>query len=251
MAELTVFNYRPGSSILHRLDVRVKIFLMICISLVSLQAPYLQLGILTGVLFGLCFNAGLCLKSSIYELRYFSVLLIFIFLARALSTVGSPVFKLSFINISQEGLIDGALVCWRLLVVVFLGLLFIATTRSSQIKAAVQWFLKPVPWIPEAKVATMISLTARFVPVILNQANETAAAQRARLVENRKNPVFRLIILGIPLIRRTFENADNLAIAMEARCYTENRTDPVLEFSKKDGGILSLALLFCIFLLFL
>ena len=53
MAELTVFNYRPGSSILHRLDVRAKIFLMICISLVSLQAPYLQLGLLTGVLFGL------------------------------------------------------------------------------------------------------------------------------------------------------------------------------------------------------
>jgi energy-coupling factor transporter transmembrane protein EcfT len=60
-------------------------------------------------------------------------------------------------------------------------------------------------FIPGKRIATMMSLTTRFVPVILNQANETAEAQRARGVENRKNPVYRLIRLGIPLIRRTFE----------------------------------------------
>jgi energy-coupling factor transporter transmembrane protein EcfT len=80
----------------------------------------------------------------------------------------------------------------------------------------------------------MMGLIVRFIPVILNQAKETAEAQRARCLENRKNPLYRLVRLGIPLIRGTFEQADRLIVAMEARCYTENRTDPALSASRKD-----------------
>jgi energy-coupling factor transporter transmembrane protein EcfT len=109
----------------------------------------------------------------------------------------------------------------------------------------VQWFLKPFAFIPGKRIATMMGLTTRFIPVILNQANETAAAQRARCVENRKNPVYRLIRLGIPLIRRTFERADRLAIAMEARCYSENRTDPELCAARTDWIALVVMMLIC------
>jgi biotin transport system permease protein len=81
----------------------------------------------------------------------------------------------------------------------------------------------------------MIGLIMRFVPVILDQAKETSKAQRVRGVENRKNPVYRLIKLAIPLIRRTFESADKLAVAMEARCYSENRTDQGFHQTKMTG----------------
>jgi energy-coupling factor transporter transmembrane protein EcfT len=70
--------------------------------------------------------------------------------------------------------------------------------------------------------------------VILNQARETAEAQRARGVANRKNPAYRLTKLGLPLIRRTFENADRLVTAMESRCYSENRTGPALVSTRRD-----------------
>jgi len=79
-----------------------------------------------------------------------------------------------------------------------------------------------------------MGLILRFVPVILDQARETAEAQKARGVENHKNPVYRLIKLGFPLLRRTFERADDLVVAMEARCFTENRTDPALMLHKRD-----------------
>jgi energy-coupling factor transporter transmembrane protein EcfT len=98
----------------------------------------------------------------------------------------------------------------------------------------VQWFLKPVPLIPEQKVAVMMGLILRFVPVIFDQAKETLEAQRARCVQNRKNPVYRLIKLGFPLMRRTFERADDLVAAMEARGFTENRTDPELVSNQRD-----------------
>ena len=80
----------------------------------------------------------------------------------------------------------------------------------------------------------MIGLIIRFLPYILDQAKATADAQRARGVENRKNPIYRLIKFVVPLVRRTFENADNLAVAMEARCYSENRTDPELLSGRYD-----------------
>ena len=80
----------------------------------------------------------------------------------------------------------------------------------------------------------MMGLILRFVPVIFNQAGATAAALKARAVENRKNPVYRLTKFGFPLMRRIFERADDLVIAMEARGFTENRTDPELAASKRD-----------------
>jgi energy-coupling factor transporter transmembrane protein EcfT len=118
--------------------------------------------------------------------------------------------------------------------VVLLGLLLVSTTRASQIKAAVEWFLTPVPGIPEKRVGTMISLLLRFLPLFLHQARQTADAQRARGIENRKNPLKRLTLFALPLLRRTFIQADRLALAMEARCYTDDRTGPRLSAAARD-----------------
>jgi energy-coupling factor transporter transmembrane protein EcfT len=174
------------------------------------------------------------LNSGIKELRYFFVLLLFVFVARALSTGGASLIEVKFISISKQGLTAGLLVCWRLVFIVLLGFTLISTTRPAEIKAAVQWYLKPVPLIPEKKVAMMMGLILRFVPLIFDQAAEIADAQKARCVQNRRNPVYRLIKLGFPLMRRTFERADDLVAAIEARGFTENRTDPGLVSHRRD-----------------
>jgi len=72
-------------------------------------------------------------------------------------------------------------------------------------------------------------------PVILEQAARTSDAQRARAVENRRNPIRRMAVFGMPLMRRTLGTADNLAVAMEARCYSEKRTDPELKTERGTG----------------
>jgi energy-coupling factor transporter transmembrane protein EcfT len=121
-----------------------------------------------------------------------------------------------------------------LLIIALFGFLFMFSTPSGHIKAAVEWFLRPFGFIPAKHIATMMGLIVRFIPVILNQAKETAEAQRARCLENRKNPFYRITRLAIPLIRRTFEQADRLIVAMEARCYSENRSDPDLSVNRID-----------------
>ena len=241
MAELTAFSYMSGTSLLHRVDARFKIGAIILLSLVILRIEFGGLGFLTAAMLGVILQARLPLAAGFKEMRYFSILLILIFVARVLSTGGPPVFSFKFFTISSAGFFDGARVCWRLALIVMLGFAFVSTTPPSAIKAAVQWFLRPVPFIPEKKVAVMMGLILRFMPVILNQARETAEAQKARGVENRKNPVYRLIKLGFPLLRRTFERADDLVVAMEARCFTENRTDPAQVVQKQDWLFLIVA----------
>lgn len=238
MADLTAFSFHPGASLLHKLDVRFKLIFLVLISLASLKAAPLALCLLTFIFLALIINTRLPVKVIIKELRYFLLLLLLVFVARSLTTPGSPMFQIKAVSITLEGVHGGILVCWRLVMIITIGLIFVSTTRPSEIKAAVEWFLNPVPFIPAKRVAIMMSLVMRFMPFILDQAKETADAQRARFVENRKNPLYRLRKFVIPLVRRTFERADNLALAMEARCYSEKRTDPGLASKRRDWIVL-------------
>jgi energy-coupling factor transporter transmembrane protein EcfT len=245
MAELTAFSFQPGTSLLHKLDVRFKLLFLILISLVSLGGGFTGLGILTGLVTALIIHSRLPLKSSFKEFRFFLIFLVLILVARMLTTPGTAIIEIKSLAITRPGLMSGVLICWRLVIIAFVGFLFVFTTPSSGIKAAVEWFLKPAAFIPGKRIATMMGLIARFIPVILNQAKETAEAQRARCVENRRNPLYRIVRLGGPLIRRTFEQADRLIVAMEARCYSENRTDPDLSATRTDWFALLIIAIIC------
>jgi energy-coupling factor transporter transmembrane protein EcfT len=238
MAELTAFSFLPGNSLIHKLDVRFKLFFLVLISLVSLGGGFKGLGILTGLVTALIIHSRLPLKAGFKELKFFLIFLLLILVARMLTTPGT-------VLITQPGLISGVLICWRLVIIALLGFLFVFTTPSSAIKAAVEWFLSPAAFISGKRIATMMGLIVRFIPVILNQAKETAEAQRARCVEYRRNPLYRLVRLGVPLIRRTFEQADRLIVAMEARCYSENRTDPALSATRTDWIALLIIVVVC------
>ena len=243
---MTGFSFRAGKSIFHGLDARVKLVCVFLLSLVSVRTDFSALAIFSLVVIFSFLNTKMPFKLVRKELRGFLFLLFFVFLARSIFAPGTPVFNAGFFSVTREGLMDGALVCWRLLLIVLLGLLFISTTRPSEIRAAVVWFLHPVPFIPAKRVGTMVSLIVRFIPVIFNQAKETIDAQRARGIENRKNPVYRLTRLAVPLVRRTFENADKLALAMTARCFTENRTGYTLSSRKSDWAVFFLVVCLCI-----
>jgi len=245
MAELTAFSFQPGTSLLHKLDVRFKLLFLILISLVSLGGGFTGLGVLTGLVAGLSIHSRLPLKSGFKEFRFFLIFLVLILVTRMLTTPGTALIEIKSIAITRPGLISGVLICWRLVIIALLGFLFVFTTPSSEIKAAVQWFLKPAAFIPGKRIATMMGLIARFIPVILNQAKETTEAQRARCVEYRRNPLYRIVRLGVPLIRRTFEQADRLIVAMEARCYSENRTDPDLSATRTDWFALLIITIIC------
>jgi energy-coupling factor transporter transmembrane protein EcfT len=246
MAELTTIAYRHWPTPLHRLDARVKVLALLGMGMFSWNAGPLSLAAavpLAVYVFG-CTHVKVA--DCLHEMRYFMLLLVGVFVSRALATSGAPVLQWSVVSISREGLFSGALFCWRLALVAVLCMGLTVTTRPAQIRAAIEWLLRPVPWLPRRKLGTMIGLLVRFVPVILTQAHQVAEAQRARAVENRRNPVFRATCLAMPLIRRTFVTAERLAMAMEARCYTEDPTPFQWKAVSADWVALGAAGLLCV-----
>ncbi len=238
MGELTAIGFRPGQSVLHRLDPRTKQVLLMGLSVASMWGNLTFLALSTVVMMFCASAAGLRIRRLIFEIRYFLFFLCVVFGVRAIAFTGgwTPTLRA---DVAGEALI----VCWRLLLVVIMGLLLMSTTRTADIRAALVWYLKPIPVVDEKMAATMVGLVVRFLPVILFQGAEIADAQRARGIERRKNPLIRLMRFTIPLFRRVFLSADELAAALQARCYSEQRTLPELSFAWRDGLAIGVGIL--------
>ena len=144
-------------------------------------------------------------------------------------------FNFWFLTVTREGEADGLLIAGRLAAIGLMGLLLIVSTRPMDIKAAVQWFLGPVPGLPAARLATMFGLILRFVPMVFEQSRRTSAAVNARGIQGRRNPFHRVRHFALPMLRRLFEDTDNLILAMQARSYSDRRTCPRLAFKPIDG----------------
>ncbi|MBC2709862.1 MAG: hypothetical protein HGJ94_02270 [Desulfosarcina sp.] len=184
MGELTAIGFQPGQSLLHRLDPRTKQALLMGLSVISLWGNLTFLVLFTTVMMLFLRAAGLRISRMIREIRYFLFFLFFVFGVRTVTFTGDWIPTISA-DLAGEAM----MVCWRLLLVVLMGLLLMATTRTADIRAALVWYLKPLPLVNEKMAATMVGLVVRFLPVILFQAAEISDAQRARGIERRKNPL--------------------------------------------------------------
>ena len=241
-------SFRSGNSPLHRLDIRCKLISICMVSIAVSQSGWPGLLAINLALSYFLISSKIKIFSMLRELRLFFVLLSFIFGVRMLVTPGAAILTVaspeiliptveSFqvkIIITQEGLIEGGMVCWRFLTIMVLGILFTVTTRPTALKSAVTWLLKPIPIIPEKRAGMMVSLFIRFFPLILKKAGEVSDAQKARCGHLQRNPVKRTLRMGFPVLSRVFRSADILADAMTARCYSENRTDSPLQSSGKE-----------------
>ena len=235
----------------HSLDTRFKLFLMALAGITILNGSVWALVIMSSAIAGLGWSIRLSPIAVIRELRYFFLLLAMVFIARVLSTPGESLVQIGILSVGKKGVVQGAVVCWRFLLVVILGLVFVATTRVSDIKRSVAWFFKPLPGVPEKRVAITLGLIVRFIPVIFAKAGEVSAAQQARCVGHRHNPIFRLKTFASPLLRGVFMDAGNLAMAMEARCYSEQGIRPKDSATPKDWVSLAVGSSLCIIAFFL
>lgn len=244
-----VFGYRHGTSFLHGLDARVKLAALALIGLASLRTGPTGLVLVLVLVLLLIVRLRLPIGRWLAGLQWFLLLLPAIVIVRALTAAGDPLIVIAAVPLSKTGVEEGLLLAGRLLLLTLGGLLLAATTRPAQIRAAVAWLLRPVPFVPHQQVATMIGLLVRFIPVILTQATEQGDALRARAIDNRRNPLRRMSYLCLPLVRRTFVTADRLAMAMEARCYGSSEcTGPSGRMSRFDGAALGGIIMFCILL---
>jgi len=158
-----------------------------------------------------------------HDLRAWSVFLIFIFLVQVL---GSPDPERTFfpwLPVSRPGLSEAVLTCWRLALMLGYGVLFTLVTKPRDLQNALIWYLQPFPFLPAQRIALMVTLTVRLLPLIMDQMDDVALATRSRLGNQRKDLLRRAKFLVLPLFHRSLIRADELAVALAARGYREDR----------------------------
>ncbi len=250
MAQLNLFSYHPSATPLHRLDPRAK-FIMVCLLSISMvHSHLLGSAIYLGSLLAAFKVSGIFFFRAVRQLKGFLILLLMIILVQAVSIQGDPFIRIWGISVTSQGLFSGFQTAFKFFLIMMTGLLFATTTRLNAVKNTAQWFLRPVPWLPEQRISVMIGLALGFIPLILKHAGQLSDAHKARLGNNNKHPVSHTIQMVLPLLKKTFRSADDIASAMSSRCYSEDRTGPVFQPSGKEPVFLcvTLALALLLFL---
>lgn len=220
-------QYIPVSSIISRLDPRVKILSLIVLSFAILRADGWTVLLVSLFWILILYAAHLTLSQLFRTMRPLLLFFILLFALHLFFTPGSPLFPgFPWLKgISREGLCRGALVTWQFAALVIGSSLLTMTTSPSELISGVERLLRPLNrlGVPSHDLATMISLALRFVPTVLDEFNRVRKAQSARCADfSRGSPMRRIRSiagLAVPVVLGALRRAEELAWAMEGRGY--------------------------------
>lgn len=251
-----LFSYIPGKSVIHRLDPRTKLVSVMLLSVVVLRAsvfPDLVLLSCFFLLFALLAKQGI--KHHLNSLRPMLLFFIFIFTVQAMFSEGERIFSLGPLGISSEGIWKGGLVISRFVLLVLFSSLLVSTTRPALLTAGIERMLRPLPLyligISSYDLATMMSISMRFMPLLHGSVKQTAEVQVSRGMGLRHNPLKTIPSMAIPIIRNTLRMTEDLAMAMESRCYQGIHRTSMFELEMRKDDWLSLFIVACIVTLFI
>jgi energy-coupling factor transport system permease protein len=234
---LTLGQYYPGQSSIHQLDPRTKLLAsMIILALLMWVESWGALAYWTLILAAVVQRTQVPPRLFARNLRAFLWLFAITILLQALSPNffseasnfsyhdASPQWRVWGISVSGAGLISGIRYAWRLVLLIVVAGILSFTTVPTDLTDGVERLLKPLQrWrVPVHELAFMTTLALRFVPTIIDEAERIQKAQMSRGASFSGSLVKRiqsLVPLLVPLFVATFHRADDLAIAMEARCY--------------------------------
>lgn len=240
---MILFHYIPGDSILHKANPGIKFIIILgySILILLLQLPVLFFILFTEII--LMYTAKIRIKKILKECRRFFLFMIIIFIFRAYSTKGLTIFVKVIPLPSVHGLSAGAYIILRFCMVIFLGLLFTATTKTSRLQNTLHLFFSRIPFIPAARIAALLSLTIGSFPLLFDKLQEVDEARKARCIQSNRNPFYQIFSFTLPLFIHILKRADDLACSMEARCYTENRKPRPEPLQKTDYVMLIISLI--------
>ncbi len=256
LKDITLGQYYPADSVIHKLDSRTKI-LIILLYMVMIFAVDGFIGF--GVL--LLFNLFLLILSKIPAKFIFKGLkpilffVIFTVVLNMFMTEGRVVFRLFFWDVTAEGIFTAVFMALRIILLVIGTSYLTYTTSPITLTDGMERLLSPFRRIgvPAHELAMMMSIALRFIPTLIEETDKIMKAQKARgadfetgsLLKRGKN----LIPILVPLFISAFRRAEELATAMEARCYHggENRTRlKELKYTKRDAWAwVCIAVLLC------
>ena len=246
LRDITIGQHFPGNSLVHRFDPRLKLVLTVAY-IVLLFAASNPLGLTLSILFlGVMYKVakipvkmiGKSLKPILPIVLFTAVLNLFF-----VSGEGDPLVHFWFLNIYAEGVRSAVLMAVRVMALIAGSSLLTYTTSPIVLTDAIEQLLKPLGKLhfPVHELAMMMSIALRFIPTLIEETDKIMNAQKARGAQldtgKMTDRVKALVPVLIPLFISAFRRADELAMAMECRCYrggTGRTRLKVLRCEKQD-----------------
>lgn len=233
LSDITIGQYFPGSSILHRLDPRTKVVLLFFyLVLIFVCRSAISYAILSALTFALMVLSKVPLRMMLRSLKPLWWIILFTFVIHVFSTPGEELAKVWIFSVTWEGIVQGFYVSLRLVLLILLSSLLTFTTSPLKLTDAMEALLAPFKRIgvPAHELAMMMTIALRFVPTLIQETDRIMKAQQSRGANFTDGSIAKrlraFVPVLVPLFLSAFRRADDLAMAMEARCYRggEGRT---------------------------
>lgn len=243
--DITIGQYYPANSVIHRLDPRVKLAatLVYIISLFAFKSAvgYLIAGVF---LFSIIRVSKVPLAYIVKGLKPIVILMMITVFFNLFLTAGEPLVTFWVFTITKEGIRSAIFLGIRLVLLIISASLMTFTTTPNHLTDGLEHAMGPLKKLrfPVHEIAMMMSIALRFIPILLEETDKIMKAQMARGADFESGGLIKkaksLIPLLVPLFISAFRRANDLAMAMEARCYRggEGRTKmKPLCYRKRDG----------------
>ena len=255
LKDITLGQYFPGHTILHRLDPRTKILLTIlyiaalflCHQVVSYAVVIAVLGIAVAL-------SKVGLKAIVGGMRPVVLIVLLTGILNLFYTPGEgePLVHVWVLNIYAEGIWSAVFMILRILLLITCTFLLTYTTSPILLTDGLENLLSPLKRVkvPVHELAMMMSIALRFIPTLIEETDKIMSAQKARGADFESGSIFQrakaMVPLLVPLFISAFRRADELAVAMECRCYHGGvgRTKlKVLRYQGIDAAAMALGVL--------
>ena len=223
--DITIGQYYPADSLIHKLDPRVKFVgtLIYIISLFVFHTWGYVLG--TVFLFAVIHLSKVPFSFMVRGLKAIWVLLIFTMVLNLFLTQGTVIWQFGILHITREGISTAAKMGIRLVYLIIGCSIMTLTTTPNKLTDAMESLFRPLRkvHVPVHEIAMMMSIALRFIPILMEETDKIKKAQMARGADFESGNVIQrvkaMVPILVPLFVSAFRRANDLALAMEARCY--------------------------------
>ena len=227
LKDITLGQYFPGNSVIHRLDPRTKLlFLIVYIVALFMAVNWISYGIMLAFLVTVIAISTIPVKSIFRGMKPLIIILVFTGILNIFFTEGGKLLlDVWKIQIYQEGLIRAAFMTLRIMMLITGTFLLTYTTSPIALTDGLEALLRPlkVIHIPVHELSMMMCIALRFIPTLIEETDKIISAQKARGADFETGGLLKkakaLIPILVPLFISAFRRADELATAMECRCY--------------------------------
>lgn len=255
LKDITIGQYFPGKSIIHRLDPRFKIIITaVFITMLFCADNFIGLAVGVSFLFISFILSEIPLKLMMKSLKPIIPIIIFTTILNLFFLEGVTFIKLGPVRITYEGLETSAFMIIRIIALIMGSSLLTYTTSPITLTDAIERLLSPLRVIklPVHELAMMMTIALRFIPTLIEETDKIMSAQKARGADMESGGLIQrakaLTPILIPLFVSAFRRAEELALAMECRCYRGGDGRTRLKQLKSDASDFSALAISFIFL---